>query len=379
MTVSSDSTGAAAPEADGSQPDDTRGRLGILGAGLIGTSIGLALARRGERPLLVDLDEGKARTAAALGAGEYAEFTALATCRHVVIAVPPHATAAAITKVLRLDRDLTVSDVASAQSNVRVEVETLTGDESVRYCGGHPIAGRERGGPGAAQPELFDGATWVICPVAGTHPRAVEAARDLALRCGARTVVVDPATHDRVLAAVSHVPQLVASALATRLAAAGEHGATLAGQGFRDTTRLADSDPALWESIAGSNAVPVAAELRALAALLGEVAGGLEAGDASAVATLVAAGRAARATLPGKAAAPRPRWSRVGVVLQDRPGELARLLTAAGDAGVNVEDLAIEHAPDHPVGYVDLDVRPEQADRLIDALRAAGWAAHRSD
>jgi prephenate dehydrogenase len=258
-------------------------------------------------------------------------------------------------------------------------VETLNAEESTRYCGAHPIAGRERGGPGAAQPELFDGATWVVCPVERTADRAVEATRALAERCGARTVVVDPATHDRVLAAVSHAPQLVASALAGRLVEAGPHGASLAGQGFRDTTRLADSDPSLWASIAGSNALPVAAELRALAAALSEVAEGLEAGDPSRVADVVAAGQAARATLPGKAASPRPRWSRVGVVLEDRPGELARLLAAAGDAGVNVEDLAIEHAPDHPVGYVDLDVRPEEADHLLAALRTAGWAAHRND
>ena len=354
-------------------------RTGVVGAGLIGTSIGLALARRGERVLLYDVDEAKARTAAALGAGDAVPFAALGECDHVVVAVPPHLTAPVVRDLLRLNEHLSVSDVASAQSNVRHEVETLAREASSRYCGGHPIAGRERGGPGAAQPELFDGAMWVICPAADTPAAVADTARDLARRCGARTVVVDPETHDRVLAAVSHAPQVVASALAARLAAAGPHGPELAGQGFRDTTRLADSDPGLWASIAGSNAAPLAAELRALATVLGDVAAGLEAGDASGVGEVVSGGREARALLPGKARAPRPRWSRVGVVLEDRPGELARLLTAAGDAGVNVEDLAIEHAPDHPVGYVDLDVRPEQADELLAALRGAGWAAHRDD
>jgi prephenate dehydrogenase len=355
------------------------GVVGVVGAGLIGTSIGLALARVGERALLVDADADKARTAAALGAGEAVEFDALAGCGHVVVAVPPHATPEVVERLLRLTPDVTVSDVASAQANVRHEVETRTPEMSSRYCGAHPIAGRERGGPGAAQPELFDGATWVVCPVPATAPAVVEATRDLAHRCGARTVVVDPVTHDRVLAAVSHAPQLVASALAARLAAAGPDGPVLAGQGFRDTTRLADSDPALWASIAASNAGPLARELRALSQALADVAAALDAGDARAVAALVGAGREARALLPGKAAAPRPVWARVGVVLADRPGELARLFTAAGEAGVNVEDVAIEHAPDHPVGYVDLDVRPEQADRLLAALREAGWAAHRDD
>jgi prephenate dehydrogenase len=350
-----------------------------VGAGLIGTSIGLALARHGERALLCDVDAAKAATAAALGAGEAGTFERLAGCRHVVVAVPPHAAAEVIAGLLGLSPNLTVSDTSSAQANVRHEVETLIPELSTRYCGAHPIAGRERGGPGAAQPELFDGATWVVCPVESTAPAAVAAARDLAQACGARTVVVDPVTHDRVLAAVSHAPQVVASALAARLGAAGAEAPVLAGQGFRDTTRLADSDPGLWASIAASNAGPLAAELRALSATLAAVAAALDAGDATPVAEVVAAGRAARASLPGKAAAPRPAWARVGVVLEDRPGELARLLTAAGDADVNVEDLAIEHAADHPVGYVDLDVRPDQAERLLAALREAGWAARRDD
>jgi prephenate dehydrogenase len=211
-----------------------------------------------------------------------------------------------------------------------------------------------------------------------TSADAVRDTEELARHCGARTAVLDAATHDRVLAAVSHAPQIVASALAVRLAAAGSEAPALAGQGFRDTTRLADSDPALWASIAAGNAPPLAAELRAVADRLAAVAAGLDQGSAREVERVVADGRAARALLPGKPAATRPAWSRVGVVLADRPGELARLLAAAGDAGVNVEDLAIEHATDHPVGYVNLDVRPEGVEPLLAALAVAGWPAHRN-
>lgn len=354
-------------------------RVGVVGAGLIGTSIGLALARDGAQALLVDADDGRARAAAALGAGVAGVWGDLVSCEHVVVAVPPTGTAEVAERVLRLNLTASVSDVASTKSYVLAEIETMDRELSSRFCGAHPIAGRERGGPGAAQPELFDGAAWVICPGEATSEQARADTEALARRCGARTVVVDARTHDAVLAAVSHAPQLVASALATRLAAAGPDAAALAGQGFRDTTRLADSDPALWASIALGNASPLAAELRAVAALLGSLADGLDRLDATAVERVVTAGRAARALLPGKATAARPTWARVGVVLADRPGELARLLGAAGDAGVNVEDLSIEHAPDHPAGYVDLEVRPEQADHLLAALAAAGWAAHRSN
>lgn len=354
-------------------------RIGVVGAGLIGTSIGLALSRLGDEVLLTDVDPARAATAAALGAGRDVVIESLGECDHVIVAVPPPTAPAAIERVLRLNDNLTVSDVSSVKSNLVREIETLNPRLSSRFCGGHPIAGRERRGPGAAQPELFEGATWVICPMPVTTDAARDAVVRLAERCGARTLVVDADTHDRVLAAVSHAPQLVASALAARLAAAGAGAPALAGQGFRDTTRLADSDPELWAGIAVGNATHVAAELRALAGALADVADGLASGDAGGVADLVARGRRARALLPGKAAAPRPAWARVGVVLEDRPGELARLFAAAGSAGVNIEDVAIEHAPDHPVGYVDLDVRPGAAPLLLDALRAAGWPAHRSD
>jgi prephenate dehydrogenase len=353
-------------------------RVGVVGAGLVGTSIGLALARAGLRALLVDEAEGRAATAAALGAGEAACWDDLAACDHVVVAVPPEITAQVVLRVLRLNLDTTVSDVSSVKTHVLHEVETFTRELSSRFCGGHPIAGRERGGPGAAQPELIDGAVWAVCPLGTTSPAAREDVAALARLCGARVAVVDAVTHDAVLAAVSHAPQVVASALAARLTNAGEHAPALAGQGFRDTTRLADSDPELWAGIAAANAGPLAAELRAVGGSLVEVAAELERGDAGRVRGLIAAGRAARALLPGKAATARPSWTRVGVVLADRPGELARLFAAAGDAGVNVEDVSIEHAPDHPVGYVDLEVRPEDADRLLAALSAAGWAAHRS-
>lgn len=359
-------------------------RVGIVGTGLIGTSIGLALARRGQQAVLVDADPARAATAAALGAGVAAGTgpdglaAALARCDHVVVAVPPRVTGPVVRDLLRLGLTFTVSDVSSTKSHAQHDIETLDTEMASRFCGGHPIAGRERGGPGAAQPELFDGALWAVCPAPATSPAARADVEELAARCGARTVVLDAAAHDRVLAAVSHVPQVVASALAARLAAAGEYGPALAGQGFRDTTRLADSDPDLWAEIATSNAAAVSGELRALAAALADVAGALDHEDGTAVRNLVAAGRAARGLLPGKAAAPRRGWARVGVVLADRPGELARLLGAAGAAGVNVEDLTIEHAVDHPVGYVDLDVRPEHAEPLLTALTAAGWAAHRS-
>jgi prephenate dehydrogenase len=354
-------------------------RVGIVGAGLIGTSIGLALARAGQPSLLLDVDAGRATAAAALGAGEVVtDLRGLASCDHVVVACPPAQVAAVIRDLLGLGLAGTISDVASVKTNLLAEIETM-GESAYTFCGGHPIAGRERGGPGAAQPELFEHAVWAVTPHRFTSGQAAADVAELAARCGARPVTVSPDEHDRVLAALSHAPQVIASLLASTLLQAGPLGPVLAGPGFRDTTRLADSDPDLWRGIAGDNAGRLAPVLADLAARLGSVATALGSGDSAPVGALIAAGRDGRRLLPGKASAlPRAAWSRVGVVLADRPGELARLLAAAAEADVNVEDLTIEHAADHPVGFVDLEVRDPDVPRLLDTLRAAGWAAHRT-
>lgn len=349
-------------------------RVAVVGAGLIGTSIGMALARRGQEVLLFDRDERQTATAQALGAGRAAAEHDLATCDHVVVAVPPAAVAAVLLETERLAVNATFSDVASTKANVLVEAESL-GCDLTRFCGGHPIAGRERGGPTAAVPELFDESVWVTTPGAATSDEARRDAADLAARCGARVVEMSAAEHDQALAIVSHAAQVIASILAGQLERAGEHGPTLAGPGFRDTTRLAESDPALWGQIGLANRTALASVLKQTAAELSHVAFALDGGDPAPLVAAMERGRRARALLPVKAGRTRATWSRVGVVLQDRPGELARLFGVAGHAGVNIEDVRIDHATDHPVGLVGLDVRPEHADRLTAAVQEAGWHA----
>jgi prephenate dehydrogenase len=241
------------------------------------------------------------------------------------------------------------------------------------------MAGRERGGPGAARGDLFDDTAWIVTPFPTTLRRAVDAASELGHLVGATVVAMNPDEHDRAVAAVSHVPQLVASALAALLGDAPDAAARIAGSGFRDTTRLADSDPDLWRQVLEGNSAATGDYLTLLAAALGDVAAALRVGDVTPAYRLLVTGRAERGRLPGKAGTTGPGWAEVGVVVPDRPGELARLLLAAGDAGVNVEDLHIDHAAEHPVGHVGLSVRPQQVSRLVDVLTRAGWAAHRAN
>ncbi len=198
--------------------------------------------------------------------------------------------------------------------------------------------------------------------------------------CGADLVLMTPERHDQAVALISHVPQVVASLMAARLLGAPDDLVALSGQGVRDVTRIAASDPGLWTEILLANRAHVAAVLDGLAADLESVRAAIaEPGTveaARAISELIGRGNQGQARIPGKHGAPRTVYVSVPVIVPDEPGELARLFVAAGQAGVNVEDVRIEHSPGHPVGLAELLVRPESADVLAAALVASGWALH---
>ena len=252
---------------------------------------------------------------------------------------------------------------------------------AAHFVGTHPMAGRERSGPGAARADLFEGRPWVIVE-SEAEPDSLARAHALVTLCGGIAVTMDAAAHDTAVALVSHVPQVAATLVAARLAEGPEDALTLTGQGLRDVTRVAASDPDLWIDVLAANADPVAqilTELRAdvdsAIAALHELADDPEWGRTS-LRELLIRGNAGRARLPGKHGAPPTSYAVVPVVLADRPGELARLFADAGDAGVNIEDVRIEHSPGQAVGLVELSVAPPVAERLIEALVALGWVVH---
>jgi prephenate dehydrogenase len=232
-----------------------------------------------------------------------------------------------------------------------------------------------------ARADLFLGRPWVLTPSVESTAAAVETVRTLVRECGAIPVELDASTHDAALALISHAPQALASLLAARLVDSDPATAQLAGQGLRDLTRIADSDPDLWAQIAQGNAGPLAGVLRNLAADLTRLAGALEDGPAAGSAAfraVVAAGNAGRLRLPGKHGERAARYATVPVVVADEPGALARLLQDAGDAGVNVEDLSLEHSPGAPVGLCELFVRPSAAETLAAVLTQRGWVVHQA-
>lgn len=227
----------------------------VVGTGLIGTSIALALRDRGVVPYLLDRDPEAAHTAADLGAGVVGfprEPVDLA-----VLAVPPQHVAMALKEhqLLGLAQDFT--DVASVKERPQREAAEL-GCDLTRFVGGHPMGGREQSGPLAAQRDLFHGRPWVLTPSAATREAAVGRVKELAGLCGAHPVVMAQGDHDRAVALTSHAPHVVATLLAGRLMSGSESQLRLSGQGLRDTTRIAGGDPGLWTDILGSNARAVA-------------------------------------------------------------------------------------------------------------------------
>jgi prephenate dehydrogenase len=350
-------------------------RIAVIGTGLIGTSVALALREHGAGVWLADEDTEAARLAANLGAGEPLPDRS-PPADVAVIAVPPAAVAATLAAAQARRLAACYTDVASVKQLPVTQARAL-GCDMTSYVPGHPLAGREKHGPAAARADLFLGRTWALCPAAETSEQAVAAVTTLVRTCGAVPVRADAAAHDRWVALISHAPHLVAAAMAARLEAAPPEALDLAGQGLRDVTRIAAGDTGLWTQILAANAEPVAEVLAAVAADLAEAARMLTDGDPKSVTTLLEVGQAGVARIPGKHGGAPREFAVVQVVIRDQPGELTRLFDAAGQAGVNIEDVRIEHSPGLPVGVAELSVRPAEAGPLLDALEAGGWPVRR--
>lgn len=349
----------------------------VIGTGLIGTSIALALRAGGTRVWLTDTDHGAARLAVDLGAGELLRPDA-GPADVAVLAMPPAMVATSLLAAQRSGLARCYTDVASVKELPLLGAIEL-GCDLATYVPGHPMSGRERSGPAAARADLFAGRPWVICPVSDTDPGCVDIVSSLIGACHALVVRMSAAEHDRCVALVSHVPHLVAAAVAARCADAGERALSLAGPGLRDVTRIAASDADLWTEILTANAGPVREVLRAVTGQLdaaAEVLADISAGheeSAKLLTALLESGRDGVARIPGKQGGPAPDYAIVQAVIGDKPGELARLFAAAGAAGVNIEDVRIEHSPGLPVGVAELSVRPEVTGQLSAALVDAGW------
>jgi prephenate dehydrogenase len=350
------------------------GSVLVVGTGLLGTSIGLALRAAGVEVYLKDANPEHVRTATSLGAGVPA--TPGIKPELVVIAVPPRFLAEQIVEALH-STSATVTDVGSVKTlplqRVRAEVAE---SELARYVGSHPMAGSERSGPLAASSLLFEGRPWAVTPHETSAATSVALVERLVAICQATAYTFTPEEHDQAVARTSHLPHVFAALVAGRLPEAPQGHLVLSGQGVRDVTRIAAGDPALWQQILVANAPAVTALLAEVRADLKRFEAALNAGDLDELGTLLGQGVAGTAVIPGKHGGVATREVGLFVAVPDHPGELARLLADVGEIGVNIEDLRIDHDPGRAVGLVELRIAHDAVDGLQRDLEARGWSTH---
>lgn len=342
----------------------------VVGTGLIGTSIALGLTAQGLDVFLSDIDPTALDDALKVsGATKYTNQKILL----VVVATPPASTAKVIAAATKDHPLAVVTDVASVKASIFRELEQIGTTAWDRIVGGHPMAGREVSGAIGAQGNLFLDRPWVIARSDRTSADAVATVQELVESLGAFPVFRTIDEHDRAVALISHTPQVIASVLAGELMDAEGSYIELAGQGIRDTIRIAGSDSELWTEILSENSEYISQQVTAVANHLLEFVGALEAGNRESVNARLIKGNQGKDRLPGKHGSSQQSTAILAVRLDDKPGELARLFTAAAQSNVNLEDVRIDHSLGHPTGLVELTVTPISIEILKPALAAQGF------
>ena len=340
----------------------------IVGSGLIGTSIALALSGKGVPVEMVDSDDGRASLAQDL-VGNYP----LTEVGLVILALPTSKVPALFEAEIRLNPKSAFMDVGSVKANPLHQIE-IQRPLSRRFCGTHPMAGREIGGPEAARSDLFVGRPWIYTPTSDCDGEVVKVVVELITMVGASAIRMSADEHDSAVALISHLPQISASLLAKQLLQGEEDWLALAGQGVRDTTRIAGSDPQLWREILSMNrekVLPLLVKMEAdLSALIGDFA------QDGLIEEFIAQGRLGRARIPGKHGGRARDYTYLPIVIEDKPGQLASLFQECADAHVNIEDLSIEHSPGQFTGLITLALSATDALRLADHLATRGWNVH---
>jgi len=355
-----------APDERALTPRSAR-RATVVGVGLIGGSIGMALRARGWHVSGVDRDEERVATAVSLGAVDWAGWDPEAEVTFV--ATPVGHLADAVSEALAAAPNGLVTDVGS----VKAPLVTAVADD--RFVGGHPMAGSEQEGVEGADPDMFVDVTWVLTPTATTSGDILARVRSVVSSLGAEIVTLPPDRHDSIVAIVSHVPHLTAAALmGIASVRSEEHAAVLrlAAGGFRDMTRVAAGHPGIWPDICAENATAIDGVLDDLVAALTAVRGEVAEGDRAGLLRRLETARAARISLP--TGAPRPsELAEVRVPVLDQQGELAAITLLATDLDVNIYDLEIAHSAEGDRGVVLLIVEAAMAERLTGGLMAKGY------
>lgn len=344
-------------------------RAQVVGLGLIGSSLALALRRAGVVVTGSDLNDDRQKRALDLGVvdglGEDLE------AELAFVATPVAAIAEVVEALLSRShrRDLVVSDVGSVKGPVADAIR------DPRFVGGHPMAGSEQEGPDGADPDLFLGATWVLTPTEQTDPDAFAIVRQVVVELGADVVALEPDRHDALVAVVSHVPHLSAATLMAIAADASlEHAALLrlAAGGFRDMTRIAAGEPTIWPDILRDNKTAVLAVLDTLLERLKSVRTLVAEEDREGLLELLEYAKSARRNLPSRVLRPES-IAECRIPVSDRPGQLAEVTALLGDIGVNIWDIEIAHSAEGERGVLVVSISTDAVDQARAALSGRGF------
>jgi prephenate dehydrogenase len=343
-------------------------KVRIVGSGLIGTSIGLGLVQQGIAVEMVDSNPSAQALAKDLTGGVVVVDPEL-----VVFALPTSLLSQVIEHEIAINPKSTFMDVGSIKNEVVLQVKTFSG-LSTRFLPTHPMAGREIGGASSARADLFQGRSWILTPEADCAPESKSLVLELIKCLGATPIELTAHDHDAAVAKISHLPQIAASLLAKQLAGTPPEWMELAGQGLRDTTRIAGSDEKLWKEIIYSNRAEISELLISLQNDLTEMIAALD--DPAKIAALIAAGREGKAMIPGKHGGKAREYSFLPIVIDDKPGQLGAIFNECAAMQVNVEDLNIEHSPGQLSALITLSLSAHDAEKLSAHLTSIGWNVH---
>ena len=343
-------------------------KVRIVGSGLIGTSIGLGLVQRGIAVEMIDSDLSAQALAMDLTGG-----VVVADPELVVFALPTSALSQVIKSEIAINPQSTFMDVGSVKNEVVLQVKTIPGF-SERFLPTHPMAGREIGGASSARADLFQGRSWILTPEADCAPESKSLVLELISILGATPIELSALDHDAAVAKISHLPQIAASLIAKQLAGTPAEWMELAGQGLRDTTRIAGSDEKLWKEIIYSNRSEISELLISLQNDLTQMIAALD--DPAKIAAIIAAGREGKAMIPGKHGGKAREYSYLPIVIDDKPGQLGAIFNECAAMQVNVEDLNIEHSPGQLSALITLSLSADDAEKLSSHLTSIGWNVH---
>lgn len=342
----------------------------VVGAGLIGTSIGLKMKSLGCKVEIIDTDTNSMNLAQDLVKSEKLSEPEL-----IIIAVSVDANVKVVIEQINGNPNSIVCDLASVKSDLLLQVDKLSAHPE-NFVSLHPMAGREVSGAENSRADLFEGRAWIGISDSLKNKRNKEIIESFVSGCGGVLYWLTSKEHDETVALLSHLPQILSSLLASKLNDVDPNKLNLAGQGLRDVTRLAASDAKLWAQILTSNKDSILPLLEDFIASLTKIQDSLSSTNQDQVAVILKRGVEGKARIPGKHGAKNRDYSFLPIVIDDKPGQLASIFNECAKVDVNIEDLSIEHSPGQETGLITLSLSAQDCEKLSEHLISKGFRVH---